>query len=167
MNMSLVTKLTDRMIHYFAGDAKRISHFQKVHSYAKLIGELENIDSNKLEILELAAIVHDVGIKISEKKYNSSAGKYQELEGPPIAEELLKELNVPESTINRVSFLVGHHHTYLAIDEIDFQILVEADFLVNIFEEGMTQAQAVKIRDKYFRTFTGIDYINSIFDIHF
>ena len=77
------------MIKYYAGDKKRINHFIKVHGYAKAIGEAEGLDERTMLILETAAYVHDIGIKISEEKYNSSAGKYQEIEGPPIAEEML------------------------------------------------------------------------------
>ena len=58
--------------------------------------------------LETAAYVHDIGIKISEEKYNSSAGKYQEIEGPPIAEEMLTKLGYDKDVIERVSYLVGH-----------------------------------------------------------
>lgn len=36
----------------------------------------------------------------------------------------------------RVSYLVGHHHTYDHIDGMDYQILVEVDFLVNFNENG-------------------------------
>ena len=54
-------------------------------------------------ILETAAYVHDIGIKISEEKYNSSAGKYQEIEGPPIAEEMLTKLGYDKHVIERVS----------------------------------------------------------------
>lgn len=61
------------MIKYYAGDKKRINHFIKVHGYAKAIGEAEELDERTMLILETAAYVHDIGIKISEEKYNSSA----------------------------------------------------------------------------------------------
>jgi HD superfamily phosphohydrolase YqeK len=63
------------MIKYYAGDVKRINHFMKVYGFAKTIGEMEQLESAKQEVLELAAIVHDIGIKVNEQKYNSSAGK--------------------------------------------------------------------------------------------
>jgi hypothetical protein len=68
----------------------------------------------------------------SERKYSSSAAKYQEMEGPPIARDLLKEFNLGTEFIERICFLIGNHHTYNKIDDIDFQILVESDFIVNI-----------------------------------
>ena len=78
------------MIDYYKGDPKRIQHFLKVHAYAKLIGEQEGLDKKTLDILEVAALTHDIGIKISEEKYNSSAGKYQEIEGPTIAQKMFQ-----------------------------------------------------------------------------
>ena len=83
--MSGTQQVTVKMIDYYAGDPKRIQHFIKVYHFAKLIGEMEHIDPDTQEILEVAALVHDIGIKNSEEKYHSSSGKYQELEGPPEA----------------------------------------------------------------------------------
>ena len=140
------------MIKYYAGDKKRINHFIKVHGYAKAIGEAEELDERTMLILETAAYVHDIGIKISEEKYNSSAGKYQEIEGPPIAEEMLTKLRYDKDVIERVSYLVAHHHTYSNIDGIDYQILVEADFLVNLFEDGSTPDMQKNVFIRNFRT---------------
>ena len=43
------------MIQYYRNDPKRIQHFTKVHSYAKLIGEREQLSPEELYILEAAA----------------------------------------------------------------------------------------------------------------
>jgi HD domain. len=155
--------LINEMITYYAGDVKRINHFMKVYSFAKAIGELEQIDEDKQEILEIAAIVHDIGIKISEQKYNSSSGVYQQLEGPAIAKELLKRLNFSDAIITRVCYLIAHHHTYQAIDDIDFQILVEADFLINIYEDSMEKTAVMKIKDSYFKTKSGITFLENLY----
>ena len=87
----------------------------------------------------MAAIVHDIGIHKAEKKYGQCGGKLQEKEGPPEAEKLLKKLGADRETIDRVCYLVGHHHTYTEIDGLDYQILIEADFLVNLYEDGVDQ----------------------------
>lgn len=81
---SLVMK---QMILYFGNDTRRIHHFMKVFSYAKLIGEMEGLEKEKQELLEVAALTHDIGIKISEEKYQSSSGEYQQIEGPPEAKK--------------------------------------------------------------------------------
>ena len=81
-------KLIEKMMEYYAGDPKRVQHFLKVYEFAKLIGESEELEPEKLHILRTAAIVHDIGIKISEKKYGSSGGKYQVKEGPAVADPM-------------------------------------------------------------------------------
>ena len=121
------------MIELYRGDAKRIQHFCKVHSYAKLIAETENVDKKCLFTIETAALTHDIGIHFCEEKYGNCNGKLQEQEGPAIAERLLKKLGFDQEISDRVQYLIAHHHTYNNINEIDYQILVEADFLVNIF----------------------------------
>ena len=65
--------------------------------------------------------------------------------------------------INRVCFLIGHHHSYSQIDGIDYQILVEADFLVNIYEDNMNESQIKSIRNKIFKTKSGISIIDSMY----
>lgn len=71
----MLEKLFLEMISYYSGDPKRIQHFTKVHSYAKLIGEREQLSPEELYILEAATYTHDIGIKPAEEKYGSSAGK--------------------------------------------------------------------------------------------
>lgn len=39
----------------------------------------------------------------------------------------------------RVAYLVGHHHSPAQIDGIDYQILIEADYIVNASESGYSQ----------------------------
>jgi hypothetical protein len=92
---------------------------------------MEQLPKQTQHILETAAILHDIGIHLSEKKYNSSAGKYQEIEGPAPAREMLTSLHYGETVIDRVCYLIAHHHTYINVDGIDYQLLIEADFLVN------------------------------------
>lgn len=159
---SLVTEVIKKMIAYFDGDIKRINHALKVYSFAKSIGEIEQLPVESQEILELSAVLHDIGIKESERKYDSSQGKYQEIEGPPVALELLKEFNLSESEVQRISFLIGHHHSYNCIEGIDFQILIEADFLVNIFEDELLD-ELNSIKEKYFKTKAGVALFDSMY----
>ncbi|MFQ7000030.1 MAG: HD domain-containing protein [Clostridium sp.] len=151
------------MIKYYEGDPKRIQHFLKVYEFSKLIGELENLDKETQFILETSAIVHDIGIKAAEEKYQSSNGKLQEQEGPAIAKDMLSSLGYKAGIIDRVCFLVGHHHTYTNIDGMDYQILVEADFLVNIYEDNLSKEAALKALNNIFRTKAGINLIKTMF----
>ena len=74
--MSTLSEILLAMTRYFEGDRKRINHLIKVHSFARIIGEREALDDQQQFILEAAALTHDIGIKVSEKKYGSSAGTY-------------------------------------------------------------------------------------------
>lgn len=148
-------KLLMAMIQYYQGDPKRIQHFIKVYQFAKMIGEEEGLEKMAQHILETAAIVHDIGIKIAEEKYGDCNGKLQEKEGPAEAEKLLAALGYEEDVIRRVSYLVGHHHTYKDVDGPDYQILLEADFLVNLYEDGLDKKAAQHAYDHIFRTETG------------
>ena len=150
-----IEQLTAAMIAYDAGDPMRIHHFLKVHAFAQLIGRLEGLDEHTQSVLEGAALVHDIGIHPAEAKYGSSAGKYQEELGPAEAEKLLAGLGWPEADIQRISFLVGHHHTYTAMDGIDYQILVEADFLVNLYEDALPPKAQQHAYNAVFRTEAG------------
>ena len=155
--------IINEMIIYYAKDPRRVNHFLKVFSFAKSIGELEKLNEETQDILEVAAIMHDIGIKISEEKYNSSAGTYQEIEGPPIAKEMLLKFKFDEKFIERVCYLIGHHHTYSKIDGIDYQILIEADFLVNIYEDEIEIPQIESIKDKYFKTKAGTEFLTNLY----
>lgn len=152
-----------KMIGYFGADTRRISHALKVYGYAKSIGEMESLAMTQQTILEVSAVLHDIGIPESERKYGSAMGKYQEQEGPPIARLLLAGCNITQEQLDRICYLIGHHHTYGVIDGMDFQILVESDFLVNIQEEDMTCEQIRSIRSKYFKTPTGILYLDTMY----
>ena len=131
-------ELVKAMTEWDKGSPKRIQHFLKVHAFAKTIGVQEGQDEETLYILETAALVHDIGIRPALEKYGSEAGPYQEAEGPAEAEKLLRRVGgCTEAQIERICWLVGHHHTYTGIDGPDYRILVEADFLVNLYESSV------------------------------
>lgn len=143
------------MIAYYDGDPKRIQHFTKVHSYARFIGVGENLDDTSLFILEAAAYTHDIGIRVAEEKYGKCDGKLQEQEGPIVAQKMLSQLGFENYMVERICFLIGHHHTYDNIDGLDYQALVEADFLVNLYEDDAGNRAIDKAYKKIFRTNTG------------
>lgn len=151
----MLNKLRMAMIEYFTGDAKRIQHFLKVHEIAGLIAAVEGLDDKTRLTVEAAAVVHDVGIKIGEKLYGVCTGKQQEQLGPPLAKRMLADAGFPEDVIERACYLVGHHHSYNSIDGIDLQILIEADFLANLYDDGVSKDDIFSAFNSYFRTNTG------------
>jgi HD-GYP domain-containing protein (c-di-GMP phosphodiesterase class II) len=161
----MLNKLHLAMIKLYRGDAKRIQHFCKVHSYAKLIAENEDMDKKDLFILEAAALTHDIGIHVCEEKYGNCNGKLQEKEGPAIAEKLLQELGFTEDVSERVQYLIAHHHTYDKIDGMDYQILVEADFLVNIMEDNLSKEAASHAYHTIFKTECGRQICRDMFGL--
>jgi len=124
---------------------------------------MEGLDPRTLEILCTAAVLHDIGIHAAEEKYGNCSGKYQEIEGPAPAREILSRLTTDKELIDRVCFLIAHHHTYSGIDGSDWQILLEADFIVNAYEDAL-KADAIRhFRDSIFKTKSGLSLLNTIF----
>ena len=62
LNEQLILEMTE----FNKGDAKRIQHFIKVYEFAHLIGRLEGLDKKTQKILDIAAIMHDIGIRPGE-----------------------------------------------------------------------------------------------------
>ena len=159
----LITSALLEMIRRNRGDKKRIEHSLKVYGYAQLLGRMENLSIEKQFVLELTAILHDIGIYVSEAKYGYSTGQLQEIEGPPVAREILVHLQVNPDIAERVCFIVSKHHTFSFIDGIDFQLLVEADFLVNAVEEEVSPEGVEKFVSINFKTESGRKLIRELF----
>lgn len=153
--MTLLDKIYDAMLEFDRGDPRRIQHFIKVHSLAARIGRGEGLSADDQIILEAAALVHDIGIHPAEEKYGSCTGRYQEELGPAPARALVTACGMDGPTADRVAWLVGHHHTYDPIEGMDHQILVEADFLVNLFEDDAPPQAVRTTYEKIFQTKTG------------
>lgn len=158
-----VAAILQEMITRNRGDLKRIEHSLKVYGYACLLGRMEELTPDRQFILELTAILHDIGIHVSEAKYGYSDGAKQELEGPPVAAEILEQSGISPEVTERVCFIISKHHTFSAIDDIDFQLLVEADFLVNAVEEEVSPEGVRKFVENNFRTESGKILIRELF----
>jgi hypothetical protein len=155
------------MKRYFADNSRYINHTLKVLSYAEQILEEEAVKGDFFkQVTVLSSIYHDIGIPESEKKYSSSEAEYQEKEGPPIARKLMERLGIRADVVERVLYIVGNHHTKERVDGIDFQILWEADFLVNIEEKNFIIDKdflSETVREN-FSTDTGNRLINNILE---
>ena len=165
MNKQLA-QLMQAMIRYDGGDVPRIQHFVKVHDFAATIGVSENLDEETQFILEAAAILHDIGIHPAEAKYGNCNGKAQEELGPDKARKLLQEVGgFTDAQTERICWLIGHHHTYSNVTSADHRILLEADFLVNSFEDHIAPNGIVTFREKVFRSPSAIDMLNKMWNI--
>ena len=151
---SVCDKLISEMKNIFGDDTKRINHALSVLNFAEKIQAAEGCDAL---VVKASAILHDIGIQQAERKYNSSAGKYQEIEGPPIAEKILKNYDIPARTIEHICRIIANHHTAKDIDTTEFRILWDADNLVNLQEElkDTNRERKKKIIKKVFKTNTG------------
>ena len=159
----LVAAAAQKMIEFYKGNLHDINHFLKVWSFARTIGELEGLDSHTQEVLELAAVVHDIACPLCREKYGNTNGKYQELESPPLIETFFEDLPVSRADLDRISWLVAHHHTYTDVDGLDHRILLEADFLVNAGEKGSARTAIETFRQRVFRTPSGTRLLDSIY----
>lgn len=160
-----ISELIIKMIKYSKGNLHDINHFMKVHGYAKVIGECEKLDENTQDVLEVAAVLHDIACPLCREKYGNTNGKYQEEEGEILVSEFLKDTGYSEEFINRVKFLVGHHHTFTNITGLDYQILIEADYIVNADESNYSKENIKNVMDNIFKTSTGIELLKSIYRI--
>lgn len=164
--MTPIHSLALAMISYDNGDPKRIQHSTKVHAYASLIGVGEGLDEETQFILESAALLHDVGIRASERKYGHQNGKLQEQEGPAVAREILSRIGgYSQEQIERICWLIAHHHTYHASESLDYQILIEADFLVNLYEDNEPESAIRSVRSEIFRTRSGLRMLDEMFGL--
>lgn len=154
-----------KMIKYSNGNLHDINHFMKVYAYAKTIGECEQLDSKTQSALEVAAILHDIACPLCREKYGNTNGKHQETEGAILAGEFLKNSDYPDEFIERIIFLVGHHHTFKDIEGKDYQILIEADYLVNADESKYSEANICNAMEHIFKTETGISLLKSIYKL--
>lgn len=159
----IVASAIEKMIAFYQGNLHDINHFLKVWAFAKTIGEQEGLDDQTQLTLELAAVVHDIACPLCRQKYGSTNGKYQELESPPLIEQFFAGLPVERQRVERISWLAAHHHTYTNVEGLDYQILLEADFLVNADENGVSRPAIESMRQSVFRTAAGIRLLDGMY----
>lgn len=157
-----ISQIIKKMIDFSNGNVHDIDHFMRVWAYAKTIGELENLDPDTQYILEVAAITHDIACPLCREKYGNTNGKHQESEGMTMVQSFLSDTDLTEKQINRIAFLVGHHHTYTEIDGADYQILLEADYIANASENNYSKQDIESFLKNIARTQNGVALINRI-----
>lgn len=137
----LKDRVAVEMKRYFKSDFKRIGHASRVARYAERIGK--QLGANPAVILA-AAYLHDIGIHEAERKYQSTAARYQEVEGPPIARMILEKLKAKNELIDEVCDIVGHHHHPRETETVNFQAVYDADLIANIEDNRKETPMAVE-----------------------
>lgn len=158
-----IAQIMVKMIAFSKGNIHDIDHFVRVWNYAKTIAELEEIDTETQYILEVAAITHDIACPLCREKYGNTNGKHQEGEGIPLIKEFLSDTGMTTPQIERIAFLVGHHHTFMDITGLDWQILIEADFIANATENGYSKEKVKSFIQRIMKTETGKKIAHSVF----
>lgn len=159
----LKDRVAIEMKRYFNRDFKRIGHASRVARYAEKIGKDEG---GNLSVILTSAYLHDIGITEAERKHNSNAPGYQELEGPAVARKILENLGAEEELIDEVCDIIGHHHHPREEETINFKVLYDADRITNL-EEDQNEAtvgpeEMKKIIDSSLLTDSGKKLANSV-----
>jgi len=155
-------KLISQMKNVFGEDQKRIDHALAVLDYAE---QIQNVEGGDPLIVRAAAILHDIGIHEAVHKYDSSAGKYQEIEGPPIAGEILQKHDIPAEAIEHICKIIANHHSDKEINTIEFRIVWDADQIVNLPADssGVSNEKLQEIIDRKFKTDEGRRIVAELF----
>lgn len=161
--MNPVTLVAQKMLTDPQNNPHDINHLLKVYGYAKTIGELEGLSPQTQRVLEVAALVHDIACPLCRQKYGHADGAHQQIEGEPMARAFLEGTGLDAREIERVAYLVGHHHTLEGIDGIDWQILLEADYLVNADENGASKEAIASTLRTMYRTESGSALLRAIY----
>ena len=158
-----IVEIAEKMIGLSDGNVEDINHFMKVWGYARTIGKMARLEMRSQYILEAAAVVHDISCPLCREKYGSTGGKHQEQESEPLVRAFFAGTDVDAEVVERIVYLVTHHHSPDAVDGLDYQILIEADYLVNADEMGFSAENIRNFRERFFRTRTGTDLLNMIY----
>ena len=158
-----ISQIMEKMIKASNGNIHDIEHLVKVWSYAKTIGELEALDDETQFLLEAVAITHDIACPVCREKDGNANGKLQEQESPALIKQFFTETDLTESQTNRISYVVRHHHTYEGVDGLDWQILLEADYIVNASENEYSKENIQNFLNTHARTAAGRKLIQEVF----
>jgi len=122
-------RIARSLVQYFADDERRIEHALRVLYHAERI--MEKRADCDAEVVIASALLHDIGIKVSEEKHGHNTGKTQEQYGPAEAERLLASIGFPPGKIEKVKNIIGNHHSPSRYDYAELEVLKEADGIVN------------------------------------
>ena len=156
-------KLLKDVLLYENGHIRRTKHILMVHSLTKSIGSEEGLTLEQQQIVQSAAILHDIAIKKCKRKYNDASIEKQKLECIPVAKKFLKACNYVPSYTEKILNLIYHHHDYGAYKGIEHQVLIEADLIVNCLENRNHKEKAADVAI-HFHTRTGKELLHKLME---
>jgi len=116
------------------------------------VGEREKISVEDQQILQAAAILHDVAIKYCKEHYNGDASQNNQKQVVSIlVTRFLESANYLPSYVPKIIELVNCHHDYDKPKNKLLQLLMEADLIVNCYENRPDYKKAEYIK-KIFQT---------------
>lgn len=159
----MTQKVMQTMIEYFGADRQSAYHALKVSSFCRIIAIGEGLESERVEVLECAGALHDIGKAESIREYGNATAEYHEIMGGRVARELLEGLGCPWDFVEQVLFLITHHHHYGMDGGISLQILIEANLLVLLDGGEPLSPTPDMIKAEYIKTKTGQELMNTMF----
>lgn len=157
--MSRVNEILIEALKFENGHIRRTQHILKVHSLAKLFAEKLGLDKKALELLEIAAILHDIGINSCKDKGVNPSLENQLIEVKMILSNFSKKYEISPKEEKEIYFLIENHHNYLDLNNLSHQILIEADLIINIFENNKEGIEGYR---EYFRTDIGREILDTL-----
>ena len=165
VNTYLNDMLIEEMKSYFGDKQGLIDHTMAVYDYGNQLHKTEGGDPL---VVKTGTLYHDSGIPEAKRVHGSSAGKYQEIEGPPVAQRILNKLEVAPISIDHICRIIANHHTAQdesTVNTIEFQIVWDADGLVNHANRklGNNNEEITREIERLFRTPTGQQLAKEMF----
>lgn len=130
MNKSTIKKIEDFAKEYCKKDKEDPElwegHVQLVRKYAIKLAEIENVDR---DVVEIAAILHDIGKDKGREKHNERSYK--------LSKEFLKEIELPQDKKDLIlKSVLKHSSRFLGEDnEIEVKVVQCADKLGVLFHD--------------------------------
>lgn len=120
---------------YEEGHPRRTQHILKVYALAQVLGARAGLSEEERQILQAAAILHDIAIKYCKEHGTGDASqKNQQQEAPRLVRDFLARAGYPAAYTPRILELVLRHHDYTDREDPLLRLLIEADLIVNCYE---------------------------------
>jgi len=159
----MIAQVLSEMTRILKHDRAQVEHAMKVYVYASIIGDLEGLQGDQLRALRAAAILNDIVLPECLDREGEWNGELQRRYGEPMVREVLARLGY-DRYADQVAYLVGRSHHFLEEmhENLGLQILIEANFLVNL-SDGTCTEKPEDVYNRYFATATGRAMMKDLF----